>query len=181
MVNLKLTIPNTNNNTHDNQFFKQTFKFTKTIYKQKLTPDGFLIRDCGCVMRFLPSKAYTLNMKKEYPTHVDKKMKNVRIAEINKKQIMIQDKKINKKSLNFHQASLYQSTFWMEPRAIPIKYTSTVDICFDSPLKIFTEKIDLQMKLVPCQYIEQNGSMARFKTSIETQIYGENIFSLDSK
>lgn len=44
-----------NNNAHCKTIFKQTFKCTKELYGQKISPEGFLIRDCGCVMRFLPT------------------------------------------------------------------------------------------------------------------------------
>lgn len=45
-----------NNSAHGKTIFKQTFKFTKDVRpEQRISPDGFLIRDCGCVMRFLPS------------------------------------------------------------------------------------------------------------------------------
>lgn len=43
------------NNTHCTTVFKQTFKFSKHVPEQKISPEGFLIRDCGCVMRFLPN------------------------------------------------------------------------------------------------------------------------------
>lgn len=42
-------------NAHCKTIFKQTFKLTKELYGQKISPEGFLIRDCGCVMRFLPT------------------------------------------------------------------------------------------------------------------------------
>lgn len=44
-----------NNSAHCKTIFKQTFKFTKDVYGQRISPEGFLIRDCGCVMRFLPN------------------------------------------------------------------------------------------------------------------------------
>lgn len=44
-----------NNSAHYSTVFKQTLKFSKDIPEQKISPEGFLIRDCGCVMRFLPS------------------------------------------------------------------------------------------------------------------------------
>lgn len=45
-----------NKGRHCNKtIFKQTFKFTKSIPEQRISPEGFLIRDCGCVMRFLPN------------------------------------------------------------------------------------------------------------------------------
>lgn len=47
--------PEENNSAHYKTIFKQTFKFTKELYGQKISPEGFLIRDCGCVMRFLPN------------------------------------------------------------------------------------------------------------------------------
>jgi len=46
---------NENNSAHCKAIFKQTFKFTKNIPEQRVSPEGFLIRDCGCVMRFLPN------------------------------------------------------------------------------------------------------------------------------
>lgn len=46
---------NENNSAHCKTIFKQTFKFTKDIPEQRISPEGFLIRDCGCVMRFLPN------------------------------------------------------------------------------------------------------------------------------
>lgn len=39
----------------------------------------------------------------------------------------------------------YQSTFWMEPRVVPVKYTTEVNFSLQSPTKIFTETIDLQV------------------------------------
>lgn len=55
-------LEDTNNNNNNNRrhcnsktVFKQTFKFTKRVPEQRISPEGFLIRDCGCVMRFLPS------------------------------------------------------------------------------------------------------------------------------
>lgn len=44
-----------NNSAHCKTIFKQTFKFTKSLPEQRISPEGFLIRDCGCVMRFLPN------------------------------------------------------------------------------------------------------------------------------
>lgn len=55
MVNSKANTPGENNSAHCKTIFKQTFKFTKNIPEQRISPDGFLIRDCGCVMRFLPN------------------------------------------------------------------------------------------------------------------------------
>jgi len=46
---------NENNGGHCKTIFKQALKFTKDIPEQKISPEGFLIRDCGCVMRFLPN------------------------------------------------------------------------------------------------------------------------------
>lgn len=43
--------------------------------------------------------------------------------------------------------SRYQSTFWMEPRVIPVKYTTEVNFNLESPIRRFTEKIDLQVKI----------------------------------
>lgn len=39
----------------------------------------------------------------------------------------------------------YQSTFWMEPRVVPVKYTTEVNFSLESPTKKFTETIDLQV------------------------------------
>lgn len=55
MPNSEVNIPNENNSAHCKTIFKQTFKFTKNIPEQRISPEGFLIRDCGCVMRFLPN------------------------------------------------------------------------------------------------------------------------------
>jgi len=49
------TLNENNNSAHCKTIFKQTFKFTKDIPEQRISPEGFLIRDCGCVMRFLPN------------------------------------------------------------------------------------------------------------------------------
>ncbi|XP_050434088.1 uncharacterized protein LOC126841557 [Adelges cooleyi] len=179
MLTSQVNLSTTKNGAQDRTIFKQTFKFARTIYKQKITPDGFLIRDCGCVMRFLPSPDYNLNKTKSHSTNV-KILKNIRNPGKSKEQTRILDRKDMKKPHSIQQASSFQSTFWMEPRAVPVKYTSTVNICLDSPIKRFMERIDLQMKLVPCQYVEQVGSIARFKTSIETQINSECTIQLDS-
>lgn len=39
----------------------------------------------------------------------------------------------------------YQSTFWMEPRVVPIKYTTEINFNLKSPERRFTETIDLQV------------------------------------
>lgn len=44
-----------NGGINNKTIFKQTFKFAKNVPKQRISPEGFLIRDCGCVMRFLPN------------------------------------------------------------------------------------------------------------------------------
>lgn len=44
-----------NSGTRSKTIFKQTLKFTKDVPEQRISPEGFLIRDCGCVMRFLPN------------------------------------------------------------------------------------------------------------------------------
>jgi len=44
-----------NNNSHCKKIFKQTLRFSKDIPEQRISPEGFLVRDCGCVMRFLPN------------------------------------------------------------------------------------------------------------------------------
>lgn len=41
----------------------------------------------------------------------------------------------------------YQSTFWMEPRVVPIKYTTEIHFNLESPVRRFTETIDLQVKV----------------------------------
>lgn len=33
----------------------------------------------------------------------------------------------------------------MEPRVVPVKYTTEVNFNLESPIKIFTERIDLQV------------------------------------
>lgn len=49
----------------------------------------------------------------------------------------------------------YQSTFWMEPRIIPVKYTTEVNFNPESTIKRFSEKIDLQVTKnnTPFKYI----------------------------
>lgn len=44
-----------NSGINSKTIFKQTFKFAKNVAEQRISPEGFLIRDCGCVMRFLPN------------------------------------------------------------------------------------------------------------------------------
>lgn len=61
MWNLEEKTLNKNNSGHCKTIFKQTLKFTKDIPEQKISPEGFLIRDCGCVMRFLPNLDYKLS------------------------------------------------------------------------------------------------------------------------
>lgn len=41
----------------------------------------------------------------------------------------------------------YQSTFWMEPRVVPIKYTTEIHFNLQSPVRRFIETIDLQVKV----------------------------------
>lgn len=55
MPNSEVNTPYANDSAHCKTIFKQTFKFVKNIPEQRISPEGFLIRDCGCVMRFLPN------------------------------------------------------------------------------------------------------------------------------
>ncbi|KAL5240948.1 hypothetical protein ACI65C_008358 [Semiaphis heraclei] len=89
------------------------------------------------------------------------------------------ESQMGKEKLAFKNVK-YQSTFWMEPRIIPVKYTSELNFNLESPIRKFTETIDLQMKLVACPYIQQIGTTKRFKTSIETQIQSEFTLPLDT-
>ncbi|VVC32091.1 Hypothetical protein CINCED_3A001968 [Cinara cedri] len=192
-----------NKSAHCKTIFKQTFKFTKSVPEQRLSPEGFLIRDCGCVMRFLPNLDNKLNKIKLQPspsstiknqntknnTLTVQKPTNLNQTKItstemnNTKNIgkkIYFDKFERKRSCNFQPTSLYRSTFWMEPRVVPVKYTTEVNFDLDSSIKRFTEQIDLQMKLVPCPYIQQIGTTTRYKTTIETKIQPAYTLPLDT-
>ncbi|XP_025422364.1 uncharacterized protein LOC112692057 isoform X2 [Sipha flava] len=163
MPNSEVNTPNENNSAHCKTIFKQTFKFVKNIPEQRISPEGFLIRDCGCVMRFLPNLDNKLNKIKLQPTPVIKNQHIKNSSHIqNRKplnQAKIMTKEMNnqkniEKSMNLEDieckkaytqhTSLYQSTFWMEPRVVPIKYTTEVNFSSESSTKKFTETIDLQ-------------------------------------
>ncbi|XP_060833920.1 uncharacterized protein LOC132917275 [Rhopalosiphum padi] len=163
---------NENNSGHCKTIFKQTFKFTKDIPEQKISPEGFLIRDCGCVMRFLPNLDNKLNKNKLQLTTINKNQNHQKnISYIHHRNNLNQTKVIS--------TEMYRSTFWMEPRIVPIKYTTELNFNLESPIKRFTETIDLQMKLVPCPYIQQIGTTKHFKTSIETKIQSEYTLPLN--
>ncbi|KAF0764006.1 ACYPI008378 protein [Aphis craccivora] len=163
---------NENNSGHCKTIFKQTLKFTKDIPEQKISPEGFLIRDCGCVMRFLPNLDNKLNKNKLQLTTISKNQNQKNISYTHHRNNLNQTKVIS--------SEMYQSTFWMEPRIVPIKYTTELNFNLESPIRRFTETIDLQMKLVPCPYIQQIGTTKRFKTSIETKIQSECTLPLDT-
>ncbi|XP_067008226.2 uncharacterized protein [Anabrus simplex] len=53
-----------------------------------------------------------------------------------------------------HLPSKFQTKCWLEPRPVPIHYSSTVLMKLGSTRKRFTEEVTFQTRLVPCRFSE---------------------------